>query len=130
MSDKTCYQTCLITRFALFTAQSYKEARAIVGDWKEGGEIVDELEKLRYNDEFNAVYDAEIVQKKLENSARKEGYTEGESIGMKKGEIAGKKAGIKQEKHSIASSMLKKNFDIKTIMDLVGLSKEEILSLR
>ena len=116
--------------FALFTAQSYKEARAIVGDWKEGGEIVDELEKLRYNDEFNAVYDAEIVQKKLENSARKEGYTEGESIGMKKGEIAGKKAGIKQEKHSIASSMLKKNFDIKTIMDLVGLSKEEILSLR
>ena len=28
--------------FALFTAQSYKEARAIVGDWKEGGEIVDE----------------------------------------------------------------------------------------
>ena len=22
--------------FALFTAQSYKEARAIVGDWKEG----------------------------------------------------------------------------------------------
>ena len=78
----------------------------------------------------SGVYDAEIVQKKLENSARKEGYTEGESIGMKKGEIAGKKAGIKQEKHSIASSMLKKNFDIKTIMDLVGLSKEEILSLQ
>ena len=79
---------------------------------------MDELEKLRYNDEFNAVYDAEIVQKKLENSARKEGYTEGESVGIKK------------EKHSIASSMLKKNFDIKTIMDLVGLSKEEILSLQ
>ncbi|HIT10842.1 MAG TPA: hypothetical protein IAC24_04525 [Candidatus Onthousia faecigallinarum] len=98
------------TGFALFTAQSYKEARAIVGDWKEGGEIVDELEKLRYNDEFNAVYDAEIVQKKLENSARKEGE--------------------KQKEKEIAHSMLKKNFDVKTIMDLVGLSKEEILSLR
>ena len=108
--------------FALFTAQSYKEARAIVGDWKEGGEIVDELEKLRYNDEFNAVYDAEIVQKKLENSARKEG----ESIGMKKGELNG----MKKEKHSIAYSMLKDNVPYSTISKYTGLSQQEILSLR
>ena len=104
--------------FALFTAQSYKEARAIVGDWKEGGEIRDELEKLRYNDEFIAVYDAEIVQKKLENSARKEG------------ESVGKKAGIKQEKQSIASSMLKDNVPYSTISKYTRLSKQEILSLQ
>ncbi|HIT10853.1 MAG TPA: hypothetical protein IAC24_04580 [Candidatus Onthousia faecigallinarum] len=110
------------TGFALFTAQSYKEARAIVGDWKEGGEIMDELEKLRYNDEFNAVYDAEIVQKKLENSARKEG----ESIGMKKGELNG----MKKEKHSIAYSMLKDNVPYSTISKYTGLSQQEILSLR
>ena len=103
------------TGFALFTAQSYKEARAIVGEWKEGGEIVDELEKLRYNDEFIAVYDAEIVQKKLENSARKEGYTEGESVGIKK------------EKHSIASSMLKKNFDIKNRVSKIMRQKAELV---
>ena len=104
--------------FSLFTAQSYIEARAIVKDWKEGGEIVDELEKLEYNDEFNAVYDAEVVQKKLENSAR----LEGESIGIKKGE--------KHKEREIVRSMLKKDFDLKTIMDIVGLSKEEILSLQ
>ena len=104
--------------FALFTAQSYKEARAIVGDWKEGGEIWDELEKLRYNDEFIAVYDAEIVQKKLENSARKEG------------ESVAKKAGIKQEKQSIASSMLKDNVPYSTISKYTGLSQQEILSLQ
>ena len=104
--------------FALFTAQSYKEARAIVGDWKEGGEIWDELEKLRYNDEFIAVYDAEIAQKKLENSARKEG------------ESVGKKAGIKQEKQSIASSMLKDNVPYSTISKYTRLSKQEILSLQ
>ena len=104
--------------FALFPAQSYKEARAIVGDWKEGGEIWDELEKLRYNDEFIAVYDAEIVQKKLENSARKEG------------ESVGKKAGIKQEKQSIASSMLKDNVPYSTISKYTGLSQQEILSLQ
>ena len=104
--------------FALFTAQSYKEARAIVGDWKEGGEIWDELEKLRYNDEFIAVYDAEIVQKKLENSARKEGKS------------VGKKAGIKQEKQSIASSMLKDNVPYSTISKYTRLSKQEILSLQ
>ena len=98
------------TGFALFTAQSFKEARAIVGDWKEGGEIVDELEKLRYNDEFNAVYDAEIVQKKLENSARKEGE--------------------KQKEKEIAHSMLKDNVPYSTISKYTGLSKQEILSLR
>ncbi len=79
---------------------------------------MDELEKLEYNDEFNAVYDAEVVQKKLENSAR----LEGESIGIKKGE--------KHKEREIVRSMLKKNFDLKTIMDIVGLSKEEILSLQ
>ena len=59
---------------------------------------MDELEKLEYNDEFNAVYDAEVVQKKLENSAR----LEGESIGIKKGE--------KHKEREIVRSMLKKNF--------------------
>ena len=87
---------------------------------------MDELEELRYNDEFNAVYDAEIVQKKLENSARKEGYTEGESIGMKKGELNG----MKKEKHSIAYSMLKDNVPYSTISKYTGLSQQEILSLR
>ena len=81
-------------------------------------EIWDELEKLRYNDEFIAVYDAEIVQKKLENSARKEGKS------------VCKKAGIKQEKQSIASSMLKDNVPYSTISKYTRLSKQEILSLQ
>ena len=32
--------------FALLLAKSYKEARAIVGNWKEGGKVVDALERL------------------------------------------------------------------------------------
>ena len=100
--------------FALLLAKSYKEARAIVGNWKEGGKVVDALERLAQDEEFGALYDAREEQRRLENSARIEGYEEGESKG----------------KASVAASMLKENLNINLIAKCTGLSQQEILQLR
>ena len=108
--------------FALLLAKSYKEARAIVGNWKEGGKVVDALERLAQDEEFGALYDAREEQRRLENSARIEGYEEGESIGLKKG--------LNKGKASVAASMLKENLNINLIAKCTGLSQQEILQLR
>ena len=112
--------------FALLLAEDYEEAKRIVGDWKEGKEILDELGRLEQNDEFNALYNAEIVQKKLENSAR----IEGERVGLKKGESIGLKKGSKKRENEIASSMLKDDLSPSLISKYTGLSQQEILQLR
>ena len=120
--------------FALLLAKSYKEARAIVGNWKEGGKVVDALERLAQDEEFGALYDAREEQRRLENSARIEGYEEGESIGLKKGESIGLKKGenigLNKGKASVAASMLKENLNINLIAKCTGLSQQEILQLR
>ena len=63
--------------FSLFTATSYEEMRKITGRDKETVVVVDEIEKLNQDKYFGGLYDANIVQKKLENTARHEGYNEG-----------------------------------------------------
>ena len=120
--------------FALLLAKSYKEARAIVGNWKEGGKVVDALERLAQDEEFGALYDAREEQRRLENSARIEGYEEGESIGLKKGESIGLKKGenigLNKGKASVAASMLKDDLNPSLIAKYTGLSQQEILQLR
>ena len=48
---------------------------------------MNELEKLGINDEFNALYEEEIIQKKLINTARVEGIEEGIKEGREKEKI-------------------------------------------
>ncbi len=45
---------------------------------------MDEIEKLKLNDEFNAWYNAEKVEEKCRNSAYSEGVDNGVTIGEKK----------------------------------------------
>lgn len=61
--------------------------------------IVEELERLSMNDKFVDDYDAEIVNKKMMNSMKYEGYQEGKSDG------------INQERIEIAKKMLSKTMD-------------------
>ena len=69
---------------SLFTANSYEELREIAGDDKEALKIVDELERLGLDDKFGLVYDNEMMQKKMINTARNWGYDDGKEDGKLK----------------------------------------------
>ena len=99
---------------SLFTAESYEELREIAGEDEEASIIVDELEKLKENDEFNALYEEDVVRNKLINTARVEGIEEG----VEKGKS--------EEKINIAKKLLNLNISKEDIMKSTGLSLEEI----
>ena len=68
-------------KVSLFTANSYEELREIAGDDKEALKIVDELERLGLDEKFGIVYDNEVMQKKMINTARNWGYDDGKEEG-------------------------------------------------
>ena len=69
---------------SMFTAKSFNEMRNISGSDKEALYIVELLEKLNQDKYFGALYDANVIQKKTENSARYEVYEEGIIDGINK----------------------------------------------
>ena len=75
---------------------------------------MDELERLGLDDKFGVVYDNEIMQKKMINTARNWGYDDG------------KEAGAKAEKIEIAKNFLKDGISIEVISKNTGLSVEEL----
>lgn len=103
---------------SLFTGESYEELRKIAGEDKEALYIVNELEKLGINDEFNALYEEEIIQKKLINTARVEGIEEGIKEGREK------------EKILIAKNFLKDGIPIDVIAKNTNLSITELEKLK
>ena len=68
-------------------------------------------------------------QKQLNYEARRDGKLEGIEEGIKKGIKEGEKAGILKAKKEYAKKMLEKGIDLSVIMEITGLSKEEILKL-
>ena len=102
---------------SLFTANSYEELREIAGDDKEALKIVDELERLGLNDNFGIVYDNEMMQKRMINTARNWGYDDG------------KEAGAKAEKIEIAKNLLNIGISKEDIIKATGLSEEELENL-
>ena len=93
----------------MLTANSYEKMEEIVGDLEEGRKIMEKLKELGLDDKFGMLYDAEIVQKKEVNSARKEGAN--------------------NEKKTIAKNLIKLGVPIKDIVKATGLSKKEITML-
>ena len=106
---------------SLFTANSYEELREIAGDDKEALKIVDELERLGLDDDFGIVYDNEIMQKKMINTARSWGYDDGKADGLEEG--------AKAKEIEIAQIMLKTKEPLEKIVKYTGLSEEEINNL-
>ena len=119
---------------SFMNSESYEEMKKIGQGNEEMEEIEKELERLGIEDKWNAIYDAEIVQKKLENSARSLGYKEGVEKGLEQGIDIGKKEGkeegIAEERKEIAITMLQKKMDYEIISECTGLSKEEIENLQ
>ncbi|MBD9085710.1 hypothetical protein EGP64_03470 [bacterium] len=76
------------------------------------------LEEISRDEKIIGLYDAEKVEQKVINTkiegARREGI----------------ETGIQQEKIKIAKSMLLKNMRIEDIMDITGLTKDQIVSLK
>ena len=72
-------------------------------------------------------YLAELRQKYImdQKAIRDAGYDKGIEQGTKKGRIEGRKEGKKE----IAQKMKEKNMDINEIIEITGLTKEEIESL-
>ena len=103
---------------SLFTANSYEELREIAGDDKEALKIVDELERLGLDDKFGVVYDNEIMQKKMINTARNWGYDDGKADGLEEG--------AKAKEIEIAKNFLKDGISIEVISKNTGLSEEEL----
>ncbi len=79
---------------------------------------MDEIEKLKLNDEFNAWYNAEKVEEKCRNSAYSEGYSEGVDNGVTIGE--------KNKQLEIAKSLLNTDMPINEISKHTGLSISEL----
>ncbi|MDD6244318.1 MAG: hypothetical protein PUB03_01490, partial [bacterium] len=91
---------------SMLTAQTDEELKKITGNSKKGLVIMDEIEKLKLNDEFNAWYNAEKVEEKCRNSA----YSEGE----------------KNKQLEIAKSLLNTDMPINEISKHTGLSISEL----
>ena len=120
-----CYDECskIDKRLWLFGTNSFEEMESVLDD--DNRIIIEELRRLRMNNEFIDEYDYENVQRKLMNSNRNEGYREGLEDGISQGITQG----ISQEKQEIAKKMLLENIDIKTIAKLTELTEEEITNL-
>ena len=105
-------------RLRLFTCKSYKEMYEIIDENDPNYFIIEELRRLGMNDKFIDTYDYELVQKKLMNSIKGEGYEAGIIDGQKSKQI------------DIAKKMLEKNSDINFISECTGLTIEEIENLK
>ncbi len=78
---------------------------------------MDELERLGLNDDFGVVYDNELMQKKMINTARSWGYDDG------------KEAGAKAKEIEIAKNFLKNGVSPDIVSESTGLSVEELEEL-
>ena len=78
-----------------------------------------EASKMAYRDIKNSI-----------DTAKREGKEEGLAEGMEKGLAEGLERGITQRSLEIARKMLANGMDTATVMEITGLSAEEILLLK
>jgi len=89
-----------------------------------------EEERSAYDDHLKwMMIEANTLEKRYRDGIE-EGRAEGEKIGEEKGKIEGLKEGEKVKAIEIARKMLKKGLDIDDIIDITGLTKDEIESLK
>ena len=81
-------------------------------------EAYETLENISSDEKIIGLYDAEKVEQKILNTRLKSEKQEGIE------------QGIQQEKIEVAKTMLNINMKIEDIMDITGLSKEEIEKLQ
>lgn len=94
----------------MLTAKDNNSLKRIVNSNKEGIVIMDELDRLRKDDKFNAYYDAEKVNEMTRETAYLEGIDKGE----------------KEKQIEIAKKLKALSMDDSDISNVTGLSLEEI----
>ena len=112
----------LINLLRLFISENVEE----LGGSKEMDEAIEELERISQDENIIGLYDAEIMQEKMENSIKDEIMDEGIKQGIEKGKVEG----INQSKIEIAKKMLEENEPIDKIMLYTGLSVEQVNKLQ
>lgn len=94
---------------------------------------VEELDRLTADPRLQRILDAEELARMdedvLRRQAIKQGLEEGMSKGLEEGRKEGEKAGAKKKQLEIAKMMKNKGMDVDTIVEITGLSKEEIEKL-
>ena len=113
----------------VLTSKTKEEFKKYLGEdlmEKEAKEKLEEkTNKMSDDEEVYALYSA-YTKEELEKNTLIE---EAEQRGHEKGTQEGTQQGIKNEKISIAKNMLKKGMNIEDIIDITGLTKEQIKKL-
>ena len=99
---------------SMLTAKDNNSLKRIVNSNKEGIVIMDELDRLRKDDKFNAYYDAE----KVNEMTRETAYLEG----IDKGKLAGER----EKQIEIARKLKALSMSDNDISNVTGLSLEEL----
>ena len=106
------------------------EMHLIAGSDKELMDMVKIIEELNENEKIIGLYDKEKMDKALNEYALKKSEEDGISKGRALGQAEGKLKGSNEKALTIAKAMLKKQMDIKDIVELTGLDEEKVLSLK
>ena len=116
-----CYDECskIDKRLWLFGTNSFHEMESVLDD--DNRIIIEELRRLRMNNEFIDEYDYENVQRKLMNSNRNEGYKEGFEVGITQG--------ISQRNIEIAKNLLNQGVELNVISKATSLTIQELNDL-
>ncbi len=116
---KMCYDKCseIDKKLWLFSSKSYEEMRSSVKN-DSNLCIIEELERLGMDDNFVDEYNREITTKKIMNSIRSEGYSDGEENGIK--------IGIEKGKLEIAKNLLRNNINIDLVLKCTDLTIREL----
>ena len=107
-----------------------KELEKICGGNEYMEKFKEEVEKLNEDEEMVFFLSQEEDNRKLRNTLIAEAKLEGMTIGQKEGHAEGLEEGIKEEKLNIAKNMLAKGLDTNFIVEVTGLSEEEINSIK
>ena len=114
-----CYNECSeIEKTCILFLEDLEKYKSDIKEDEIMEKAYETLEEISRDEKIIGLYDAEKVEQKVINTkiegARREGI----------------ETGIQQEKIKIAKSMLLKNMRIEDIMDITGLTKDQIVSLK
>ena len=90
----------------------------------------EELEISGFTDAELRAYDKFWDSVRVEKTLQYDSYQQGMEKGMEKGRAEGKEEGMNQRSLEIARKMLAKGMDETTIMDMTGLTAEEIKQMK
>ena len=117
-------------RFLTEINSNTKEVPADLLNDPEIGKAVEELEISGFSDAELWAYDKFWDSVSVERTLIDDSYQKGKEEGMKKGRAEGKEEGMSQRSLEIARKMLAKGMDEASVMDMTGLTAEEIKLLK